>query len=130
MVSQNLLSVTRNYRCFTSRGQPRCCVRRASGLVLTRISRIWISRLLPFEKVVECERVHTFIVVDYDAVSGPRVKSFRINSLSPMTPEPDSCLVREWPPSRELHGGSFIDPCGLATLMPEEETESPEEVRS
>ena len=26
--------------------------------------------------------------------------------------------------------GSFIDPCGLGTLMPEEETESPEEVRS
>ena len=25
---------------------------------------------------------------------------------------------------------SFIDPCGLGTLMPEEETESPEEVRS
>jgi hypothetical protein len=30
----------------------------------------------------------------------------------------------------ELHGGSFIDLCGLGTLMPEEETESPEEVRS
>jgi hypothetical protein len=32
--------------------------------------------------------------------------------------------------SCELHGGSFIDPCGLGTLIPEEETESPEEVRS
>ena len=37
--------------------------------------------------------------------------------------------VREWLRC-ELHGGSFIDPCGLGTLMPEEETESPEEVRS
>lgn len=27
-------------------------------------------------------------------------------------------------------GGSFIDPCGLGALMPEEEPESPEEVRS
>jgi hypothetical protein len=32
--------------------------------------------------------------------------------------------------SYELHGGSFIAPCRLETLMPEEETESPEEVRS
>ena len=67
-----------------------------------------------------------------NAVSGPRVKEFRINSLTPMTPEPEaeSCPVREWLRSCELHGGSFIDPCGLGTLMPEEETESPEEVRS
>jgi len=64
--------------------------------------------------------------------SGPRVKEFRINSLTPMTPEPEaeSCPVREWLRSCELHGGSFIDPCGLGALMPEEETESPEEVRS
>ena len=40
------------------------------------------------------------------------------------------CPVREWLRSCELHRGSFIDPCGLGTLMPEEETESPEEVRS
>ena len=66
------------------------------------------------------------------AVSGPRVKEFQINSLTPMTPEPEaeSCPVREWLRSCELHGGSFIDPCGLGALMPEEETESPEEVRS
>ena len=44
--------------------------------------------------------------------------------------ESESCPVREWLRSCELHGGSFIDPCGLGTLMPEEETESPEEVRS
>jgi hypothetical protein len=62
--------------------------------------------------------------------SGPRVKEFRINSLTPMTPEAESSPVREWLRSCELHGGSFIDPCGLGTLMPEEETESPEEVRS
>ena len=49
-----------------------------------------------------------------------------------MTPEPEaeSRSVREWLRSCELHGGSFIDPCGLGTLMPEEEPESPEEVRS
>ena len=49
------------------------------------------------------------------------------------------CLLDQSPPEylRVLlddrsceHGGSFIDPCGLGTLMPEEETESPEEVRS
>jgi hypothetical protein len=70
-------------------------------------------------------------VISQDAVSGPRVKEFRINSLTPMTPEPEaeSRPVREWLRSCE-HGGSFIDPCGLGTLMPEEETESPEEVRS
>jgi hypothetical protein len=65
-----------------------------------------------------------------NAVSGPRVEEFRINSLTPMTPEAESCPLREWLRSCELHGGSFIDPCGLGTLMPEEETESPEEVRS
>src|SRR5580693_4024395 len=27
------------------------------------------------------------------------------------------------PPRGELRGGSFIDPCGLGTLMPEEEPE-------
>jgi hypothetical protein len=47
-----------------------------------------------------------------------------------MTPEPESWPVQEWLRSCELHGGSFIDPCGLGTLVPEEETESPEEVRS
>jgi len=47
-----------------------------------------------------------------------------------MTPEPESWPVQESLRSCELHGGSFIDPCGLGTLMPEEETESPEEVRS
>ena len=54
------------------------------------------------------------------------------SNLTPMTPEPEaeSCPVREWLRSCELHGGSFIYPCGLGTLMPEEETESPEEVRS
>jgi hypothetical protein len=52
------------------------------------------------------------------------------SNLTPMTPEAESCPVREWLRSCELHGGSFIDPCGLGTLMPEEETESPEEVRS
>jgi hypothetical protein len=68
----------------------------------------------------------------HNAVSGPRVKEFQINSLTPMTPEPEaeSCPVREWLRSCELHGGSFIDPCGLGTLMPEEEPESPGEVRS
>jgi hypothetical protein len=71
-------------------------------------------------------------MISANAVSGPRVKEFRINSLTPMTPEPEaeSCPVREWLRSCELHGESFIDPCGLGTLMPEEETESPEEVRS
>jgi len=60
------------------------------------------------------------------------VKEFRINSLTPMTPEPEaeSCPVREWLRSCELHGGSFIDLRGLGALMPEEEPESPEEVRS
>ena len=58
------------------------------------------------------------------------VEEFRINSLTPMTPEAESRPLREWLRSCELHGGSFIDPCGLGTLMPEEETESPEEVRS
>ena len=71
-------------------------------------------------------------VISQNAVYGARVKEFRINSLTPMTPEPEaeSCPVREWLRRCELHGGSFIDPCGLGTLMPEEETESPEEVRS
>src|SRR5580700_3764583 len=64
------------------------------------------------------------------AVSGPPVKEFRINFLTPMTPEAESCPVREWLRRCELHGGSFIDRCGLGTLMPEEEPESPEEVRS
>jgi len=72
------------------------------------------------------------VVVDENAVSGHQGKEFRINSLTPMTPEreAESCPVREWLRRCELHGGSFIDPCGLGTLMPEEETESPEEVRS
>jgi hypothetical protein len=66
------------------------------------------------------------------AISGPRLKEFRISSLMPMTPEPEaeSCPVREWLRSCELRGGSVIDPCGLGALMPEEETESPEEARS
>ena len=51
-------------------------------------------------------------------------------ALAESEPEAESCPVREWLRSCELHGGSFIDPCGLGTLMPEEETESPEEVRS
>ena len=58
--------------------------------------------------------------------SGPRVKEFRINSLTPMTPELEAACSGMC----EFHGGSFIDPCGLGALMPEEETESPEEVRS
>jgi hypothetical protein len=72
------------------------------------------------------------VQISSNAVSGPRVKEFRINSLTPMTPEPEaeSCPLREWLRSCELHGGSFIDPCGLGALMPGEETESPEEVRS
>ena len=70
--------------------------------------------------------------MDHNAVSLPRFKEFRMNSLTPMTPEleAESGPVRESLRRCQLHGGSFIDPCGLATLMPEEETESPEEVRS
>ena len=54
------------------------------------------------------------------------------SNLTPMTPEPEaeSCPVRGWLRSCELHGRSFIDHCGLGHLMREEETESPEEVRS
>ena len=33
-------------------------------------------------------------------------------------------------PQLRIAWRSFIDPCGLGTLMPEEEPESPEEVRS
>jgi len=65
-----------------------------------------------------------------NAASGLRGKDFRINSLTSMTPETELCPVREWLRICELHGGRFIDPCGLGTLMPEEEPESPEEVRS
>ena len=35
-----------------------------------------------------------------------------------LEPEAESCPVREWLRSCELHGGSFTDPCGLGTLMP------------
>ena len=38
--------------------------------------------------------------------------------------------VQEWLHCCELHCGALIDACGLATLMPEEETGSPGEVRS
>ena len=65
-------------------------------------------------------------------ISGPRVKEVGVTSSMPPAPAPlaESRSVQEWLRSCELHGGSFIDPCGLGALMPEEETGSPEEVRS
>ena len=61
------------------------------------------------------------------AVSGPRVKEFRVNSYD-AGGGVVSCSG--WLRNCKLHGVGFIVPSGLGALMPEEETESPEEVRS
>ena len=66
-------------------------------------------------------------------ISGPRVKEVGGSSSMPPTPAPlaESRSVQEWL-SRgcDCLAGAFIDARGFATLMPEQEPESPGEVRS
>jgi hypothetical protein len=51
--------------------------------------------------------------------------------IEPTTREPETeSRPVQAPRGREVMAGALIDACGLATLMSEGETESPEEVRS
>ena len=65
-----------------------------------------------------------------NAVSGQPAREVRIQFLEAYDAGTGVAACSGMVPQLRMHGGNFIDPRGLGTLMPEEETESPEEVRS